>query len=73
VKPDAERLDDLEIRYTHQADTLRDLHEVVWAQERRIAALEAQIVKLTHHLREAAESPAGEALPHERPPHYLSA
>ncbi len=72
MKTEAERLDDLEIKYTHQADTVRDLHEVIWSQERRIAQLEAQIVKLMHHLREQGDgSPAGQALPHEKPPHYL--
>lgn len=74
VKTDAERLDDLEVKYTYQADTVRDLHEVVWSQERRIAQLEAQIVKLMQHLREqGSDGPAGQALPHEKPPHYLSA
>ncbi len=74
MKSDAERLDDLEVKYTYQTDTLRDLHEVIWSQERRIAQLEAQIVKLMHHLREqGTDGPAGEALPHEKPPHYLSA
>ena len=69
MKTDAERLADLEVRYTHQGDTLRDLHEVVWAQERRLAALEAQIVKLLAHMRDLGDGPGG-PLPHERPPHY---
>lgn len=74
MKTDAERLNDLEIKYTHQADTVRDLHEVIWSQERRITQLEAQIVKLMQHLREqGTDGQAGEALPHEKPPHYLSA
>ena len=70
MKSAAERLDDLEVRYTHQADTIRDLHEVVWGQERRIAQLEAQIIKLLHQMTEQGPDGAGQALPHERPPHY---
>ena len=70
MKSAAERLDDLEIRYTHQADTIRDLHEVVWSQERRIAQLETQLVKLLHQLTEQGAEGEGRALPHERPPHY---
>ena len=65
-----DRLDELEIRYTHQSDTLRALHEVVWAQERRIKALEAEVLKLTGHFRELADAPPGESIPNERPPHY---
>ena len=69
---DAERkrLDELEIRYTHQSDTLHALHEVVWAQERRIQALETELQKLSAHLRGDAEEGAGDPIPTERPPHY---
>ena len=69
---DAERkrLDELEIRYTHQSDTLHALHEVVWAQERRIQALEAELSKLSAHLRGAADEGSSEPIPTERPPHY---
>jgi SlyX protein len=70
MKTEQERLTDLEIRYTHQTETIHDLHEVVWAQERRIAALEGQVSKLLAYLRETGNSGSNEPLPHERPPHY---
>jgi SlyX protein len=70
MKTEQDRLTDLEIRYTHQAETLHDLHEVVWAQERRIAALEGQVSKLLAYIRESAGAGSNEPLPHERPPHY---
>ncbi len=37
------RLTDLEIRYTHQEDTLRQLSDVIYGQERALEALAKRI------------------------------
>ncbi len=39
------RLTDLQIRYTHQDDTLRQLSDVIYQQERAIEALAKRIAR----------------------------
>jgi SlyX protein len=63
-----DRLTELEIRYTHQTDTLEQLSGVVLRQERALEALRAELKELRAR-QSSAESP-GEKPPHEPPPHY---
>ncbi len=39
------RLTDLQIRYTHQEDTLRQLSDVIYQQERALEALTKRIAR----------------------------
>ncbi|MCU0683117.1 MAG: SlyX family protein [Polyangiaceae bacterium] len=63
-----ERITELEIRYTHQTDTIEQLSGVLLRQERALEALRAELKELRAR-QLAAESP-GEKPPHEPPPHY---
>jgi SlyX protein len=63
-----ERLVELELRYTHQAELVRQLSDVLYAQQRQIDKLEAELGRLKETL--AAEPWNEEAMPHEKPPHY---
>jgi SlyX protein len=49
-----QRLDDLEIRYTHQARQIEELNDVVFESDRRIALLEREIVVLRETLKTLA-------------------
>jgi len=61
------RLDNLEVRITHQDQTIADLNEVITAQWRKIDVLERQIAKLHDEYRNMGASPE---LPEPPPPHY---
>jgi SlyX protein len=49
-----QRLDDLEIRYTHQARQMEELNDVVIESDRRIVLLEREIVVLRETLKSLA-------------------
>ena len=62
-----ERLDALEIRFTHQEQTIAELNEVITAQWDRIAMLERQLQRLREEMQNM--TPPREA-PEPPPPHY---
>jgi uncharacterized coiled-coil protein SlyX len=59
------RLIDLEIRYTHLERQLREMNDVLFAQQRAIDALEKQSTLMRARLGDM-----GEVVENERPPHY---
>jgi SlyX protein len=65
-----ERIVELEIRYTHQSDTIEQLSAVVRLQERAIEALRAELKALRSRQDAAAEAALAAKPPHEPPPHY---
>jgi SlyX protein len=66
---DAEsRLVELELRYMQQAELLQQLSEVLYAQQRELDGLRAEVELLRQKL--AAEPGLVEARQQERPPHY---
>lgn len=65
-----ERIIELEIRYTHQSDTIEHLSSVIRLQERAIEALRAEIKELRARQEAAAAEAQAVKPPHEPPPHY---
>ncbi|HEU4411913.1 MAG TPA: SlyX family protein [Polyangiaceae bacterium] len=65
-----ERIIELEIRYTHQTDTIEQLSAVVRMQERAIEGLRAELKALRARQDAAAEAALAPKPPHEPPPHY---
>ncbi|MFL5320430.1 MAG: SlyX family protein [Myxococcaceae bacterium] len=63
-----ERLRELELRFTEQQDLLQQLSEVVYAQQRNLDVLTAQL----NALRQKLEAEPGVVDPREqeKPPHY---
>lgn len=59
---------DLEIRLAYQEDAIQALDDLVYAQQRRIDALEQQCRRLAARLEALAAQPVGSAP--EIPPHY---
>ncbi|GJE01853.1 SlyX family protein [Methylobacterium isbiliense] len=67
--PPAPRLDEVEIRLTHQERTIEDLSRTVAEQWARIDLLTRQVAGLSERLREMVERPVS-AAPEPPPPHY---
>ena len=70
ASPDANRLDELEMRVVHQDQTIDDLNAAITAQWKLIEKLELQVTRLAERVAEAEQlvgEAAGEAPP---PPHY---
>lgn len=66
-----ERLTELEIRLTHQEDTLDTLNRTVIEQHRQIDRLQLQISMLEKKLKTAIESsPVAHESEESPPPHY---
>lgn len=64
------RIDELEIRLTHQDQIIDDLSETITRQWREIEALSRQLAKLGDRVH-SVEEHAGEPVPVELPPpHY---
>ncbi|MCL1886761.1 MAG: SlyX family protein [Betaproteobacteria bacterium] len=63
-----ERFIDLEMRISHQENTIDELNKTVFQQQGRIDQLEAAIAELARRLAERANN--GVVLTHEKPPHY---
>jgi SlyX protein len=62
------RLTELEIRFTEQQQLLGELSEVLYAQQRKLDRLEAEVDVLRQKL--AAEPGLVDANTQEKPPHY---
>ena len=61
------RIDELEIRATHQDQIIADLNDVITAQWKKIEKLERQLQRFGEEL-EALES--NDAPANQKPPHY---
>ena len=64
-----ERLDNLEMRYTHQESALDELTRTLLAQEQQIKQQTDRIERLEKHLR-SLQSGVAVAGADEKPPHY---
>jgi SlyX protein len=65
---DEQRIVELEIRFTEQQELLQELSEVLYAQQRLIDTLRAEIDTMKRKLE--AEPGLVDARANERPPHY---
>lgn len=65
-----ERLNELELRFMQQEQTIQELNEAVYRQEQTIMKLEREFALLSSQLRIMASSTEGGADEEERPPHY---
>ena len=65
-----QRLIELETRYMEQQALLEDLSQVLYAQERTLAAMAARIEQLEKKLAEAGDPGLVDARTQEKPPHY---
>jgi uncharacterized coiled-coil protein SlyX len=63
------RLDNLEMRYTHQESALDELTRTVLTQERQIKQQTDRIERLEKHIR-SLQSGVATTGAHEKPPHY---
>lgn len=63
-----ERIVELEVRYMQQQEQLQQLSEVLYAQQRALDALVAQVARLQQKLQ--AEPGLVDAAVNDRPPHY---
>lgn len=63
-----DRLTELEIRFMHQQETLQELSDVLYAQQRLIDALKAELEVVKKKLE--GEPGIVDARQQERPPHY---
>ncbi len=61
-----DRIDDLELRLSHQDKALSDLNDMVLAQWRKIEALERQLNRMGEEMQDMTQASA----PVDKPPHY---
>lgn len=68
---DETRLVDIELKLTHQEDTVDALNKIVYEQQKKIDELEKLLTTLARQVKAAADS-IGEqrTIDHEKPPHY---
>lgn len=64
---DHRRLEDLEVRLTHNERTIAELNEIITEQWRKIDLLERRFTQLREEMQNVAPSGAGDDRP---PPHY---
>ena len=64
------RLTNIEIKLTHQEDTVEELNKVVCQQQKKIDHLEAICEALIRHVKELSDTAAEQRGTNEPPPHY---
>ena len=64
------RIDELEVRLAHQDQTVLELGNEVYRQQRQIAQLESMVRQLAAQLGSAESNPAADRAVDEVPPHY---
>ena len=68
---DEERLVDIELKLTHQEDTVDALNKIVYEQQKKIDELEKLLTTLARQVKDAANSVSEQRnIENERPPHY---
>lgn len=67
---DSPRFVALEERLTYQQHLIDQLNEVVLAQQLHLERLGRELNNYATAVARLAQSPSGEDLPHEKPPHY---
>lgn len=65
---DESRIVELELRYMQQQELLQELSEVLYAQQREMDVLRAEVEQLKKKLQ--GEPGLVDARQHEKPPHY---
>ena len=65
-----QRIDDLEVRYAFQEDTVQQLDEVVRQLGDEVRALRREVQELRAQLAEAPQGSGVNKLEDEKPPHY---
>ncbi|MEZ4221108.1 MAG: SlyX family protein [Polyangiaceae bacterium] len=66
----SKRLVELEVRYTHQQDTIEQLSDALYAQQREIDALKAKLGNIDKRMAESGGVEPVTDPSIERPPHY---
>ncbi|WP_050476326.1 SlyX family protein [Herbaspirillum rhizosphaerae] len=68
---DEERLVDIELKLTHQEDTVDALNKIVYEQQKKIDELEKLLTTLARQVKDTANSISEQrSIENERPPHY---
>jgi SlyX protein len=65
-----ERLIDIELKLTHQEDTVDALNKIVYEQQKKIDQLEKLLTALARQVKDNASSTSERTIDNERPPHY---
>lgn len=65
-----QRIIDLEIRYSHQEEYIRQLNEVLVGQQKTIERMEKEIIDLKRIVGEAQGEQWNRDFKDEKPPHY---
>ena len=65
-----ERLVDIELKLTHQEDTVDALNTIVYTQQKKIDELEKLLLALARQVKEQANSLSEANSGNEKPPHY---
>lgn len=65
-----DRLIEIEIKLSHQENTVEELNQVVCQQQKQIDNLEAICEALIRHVKELSDSAAEQRATNEPPPHY---
>ncbi|WP_034296147.1 SlyX family protein [Herbaspirillum sp. RV1423] len=68
---DEERLVDIELKLTHQEDTVDTLNKIVYEQQKKIDQLEKLLSALARQVKDTANSISEQrTIENEKPPHY---
>lgn len=65
-----QRLNDLEIRFSHQDDFLHQLNQVVVEQQKQIERLEKEVLDLKRNINQESGVDGKRTLIDDKPPHY---
>ena len=65
-----ERLVNIELKLTHQEDTVDALNNIVYTQQKKIDELEKLLLALARQVKAQANSFSEGSNGHEKPPHY---
>lgn len=65
-----ERLIEIELKLTHQEDSVDALNKIIYEQQKKIDQLEKLLTALARQVRDNASNTNERNLDNERPPHY---
>lgn len=68
MKDVAERVDELEVRFSYQENMIQELSGVIFSQQKELEALQAEVKTLRTKLKDFEHSAAEGS--QEKPPHY---
>ena len=67
---DENRLIDIELKLTHQEDTVDALNQIVYQQQKKIDELEKLLTALVRQVKNSADNVGERNIENEKPPHY---